>query len=54
MFFLADLLFAVNDIDIASYPDDNTPFMIADNVDDLIASLEQASNVLFELFKNDL
>ena len=28
--------------------------MIADNVDDLITSLEQASNGLFEWFKNNL
>ena len=31
-----------------------TPYMIADNVDDLITSLEQASNGLFEWFKNNL
>ena len=48
------MLFTVNDIDIASYADDNTPYMIADNVDDLITSLEQASNGLFEWFKNNL
>ena len=52
--FLADLFFAVNNIDIANYVDDNTPYMIADNVDDLITSLEQASNGLFEWFKNNL
>ena len=52
--FLVDLFFTVNDIDIASYVDDNTPYMIADNVDDLITSLEQASNGLFEWFKNNL
>ena len=51
---LADLLFTVNDIDIASYADDNTPNMIADNVDDLITSLEQASNGLLEWFKNNV
>ena len=34
--------------------DDNTPYMIADNVDDLITSLEQASNALFKWFKNNL
>ena len=50
--FLADLFFTVNDIDIASYVDDNTPYMIADNVGGLITSLEQASNGLFEWLKN--
>ena len=52
--FLADLFFTVNDIDIASYVDDNTPYMIADNVGGLITSLEQASNGLFEWLKNNL
>ena len=28
--FLADLFFTVNDTDIISYADDNTPYMIAD------------------------
>ena len=52
--FLADLFFAVNDIDIASYKNDNTPYMIIDNMDDLIASLEKASNGLLEWFKNNI
>ena len=52
--FLEDLFFTVNDIDFASYADDNTPYMIADNVDGLITSLEQASNGLLEWFKNNL
>ena len=47
------MLFTVNDIDIASYADDDTPYMIADNVDDLITSLEQASDSFFEWFKNN-
>ena len=50
--FLSDLFFTVNDMDIASYVDGNTPYMIADNVDDFITSFEQASNGLFERFKN--
>ena len=48
------MFFAVNEIDIVSNADDNTPYMIADNVDDLITSLEQASNGLFEWFKSNL
>ena len=42
--FLGDLFFTVSDMDIASYVDDNTPYMIADN-------LEQASNGLFNGLK---
>ena len=41
---LTDLVFAAYDIDIASYADNNTPYMVADDVDDLITSLEQAAN----------
>ena len=52
--FLVDLFFTVNDNDIASYADKNTPYMIADNVDDLITSLEQESNGLFKWCKNNL
>ena len=52
--FLADFFFTVKDIDIACYVDDNTPYMIVNNVDDLITSREQASNGLFEWFKNNL
>ena len=52
--FFSRFVFAVYDIDITNYPDDNTPYMIADNVDDLITFLEQAPNGLFEWFKNNL
>ena len=43
--FLAEFFFAVNAIDIASNAVDNNPYMIADNVDDLI---------LFECFEKNL
>ena len=52
--FLADLFFIVNDIDIENYADDNTPYVIADNIDDLIKSLEEASTVSFQWFDNNL
>ena len=51
---VADLLCVVNDIDIASYMDDNAPYMVADNVNGIITSLEQASNALFEWFQKNL
>ena len=51
--FLADLFFIVKDIDIASYADDTTPFIVEDNIENLIASLEEASNTLFVWFKNN-
>ena len=46
MFFIADLCFTINEIAIASYADGNNPYAIANNVDDLITNLEQASNLL--------
>ena len=48
------MLFILNDVDIASYADDNTPYVIADDINGVIASLEKASKVLFEWFENNL
>ena len=46
--FFADLFFILNDAEIASYTDDNTQYVIADDVNGVVASLEKASKVLFE------
>ena len=51
--FLADLFFILNDVDIASYADDNTPYVIADDINGVITSLEQTSKALFEWFENN-
>ena len=50
--FLADLFFIHNDIDIANFPDDNTSYLSAKNVEDLIESLERPSVSLFRWFEN--
>ena len=39
---------------ICSSANHHTPYMIADNMDHLITYLDQASNGLFEWFKNNL
>ena len=52
--FLADLFFIVNSMDIANYADDNTPYATANDIDSLIASLEEASNSLFTWFDKNL
>ena len=52
--FLADLFLALKDVDIANFADDNTPFALANNIDDLIDSLEKASSSLFKWFKDNL
>ena len=52
--FLIDLFFITEDTDIASYADDNTPYVIADNKDGVIKSLEETSEILFKWFNDNL
>ena len=47
---LADLLFIISNVDIASYADDNAEYIVADIIDDLIKSLEEASTALFQFW----
>ena len=42
--FLTNPFLIVKDIDIASYADDSTLFIVQDNIENLIASLEEASS----------
>ena len=51
---MADLFSIINDVDIASYADDNITYIIADNIDDLIKSMDEASIVLCQWFNNNL
>ena len=51
---IADLFFNVFSMDIANYADDNTPYATANDIDSLIASLEEASESLFTWFDNNL
>ena len=48
------MFFILNDADTASYADDNTPYVIADDINGVITSLEKASKTLFEWFENNL
>ena len=43
----------VKDIDIANYADDSTPFILENNINSIIESLEQISDALFNWFKNN-
>ena len=45
--FMCDLFFIVNEIDFASYADDNTPFVSGDRLDDVLVSLENAFRLVF-------
>ena len=51
--FLADLFFVVIGKIIASCADDSTPFIKENNIDNVIASLEQVFDALFNSFKNN-
>ena len=51
--FLADLFFIINDINIANYADVNVPYIIADNIVNLIKSFEEASTALFQWFDDN-
>ena len=51
---LNDLFFAIGNRGIASYADNNTPYIAVDNIDDLIKSLEEALAALFQWFDNNL
>ena len=52
--FLAERFFIISNINIASYADDNTPYIAVDYIDDLIKSLEEASTALFQWFDDNL
>ena len=51
--FMADLFFVMKDVDIASYADDTTPFIVENDIDKTITSLEEVSKTLFDWFKNN-
>ena len=44
----------MDDMDIANYADDNTPYVTADDIDWGTASLENASNIFFKWFTYNL
>ena len=52
--YLIDLLFVIEDTDIASYADDITPYIIDDTVEGVIKSLEEVSKKLFKWFDDNL
>ena len=43
----------VNDRDIVSYTDDNTPYASSNNLDAVINKLEESNNNLFQWFRNN-
>ena len=51
--FLCDLFFVMNNVDFASYADDNTPFFVGKDLDDVISKLQNASKTLFQWFNDN-
>ena len=51
--FLCDLFLIVKETSFASYADDNTPYVRAENLDKIIKSLEKVSIKLFQWFSDD-
>ena len=48
--FLCDLLLFVEEADVMSYADNNTPYICSENVDVTLEKLEEVEKVLFEWF----
>ena len=46
--YMCDAFYIIEDIDIANFADDTTPYTSADNIDSIINILENKSKVLFE------
>ena len=51
--FLCDFFLIVKETSFASYADDNTPYVRAENLDKIIKSLEKVSIKLFQWFSDD-
>ena len=45
--FLCDLFLIMNNTELASYADDNTPYAVGNNIEELIVKLQNASKTLF-------
>ena len=51
--FLSDLFLLTKDVDITSCPDDNTPYIVGDNMDYVITALQNAAASLFKCFSEN-
>ena len=45
-------LITMSQYDIANYADDNTPYVSDRNIEEVVASLEEVSEVIFQWFRN--
>ena len=51
--FSCDMFLFCNDIDFASYADDNTPYYIGKAPEEVISQLEKSSKSIFQWFENN-
>ena len=51
--YISDMFYDIDKYDIASYADDNTPYISDFNLEEVIQKLELTTNNLFEWFKNN-
>ena len=51
--FLCDLFLIMENIDIASYADDNTPYTTGNSMEEVIQKLENAAKTLFQWFSDN-
>ena len=51
--FLCDLFLIIENIDIASYVDDNTPCTTGNSIEEVIQKLENAAKTLFQWFSDN-
>ena len=51
--FLCDLFLIMENIDIASYADDNTPYTTGNSIEEVIQKLENAAKTLFQGFSDN-
>ena len=45
---LCDLFITASHYDIANYADDNTPYVSGKNIEEVVASLEDVSEIIFQ------
>ena len=51
--FLCDLFLIIENIDIVSYADDNTPYTTGNSIEEVIQKLENAAKTLFQWFSDN-
>ena len=51
--FLSDLFLIMNNTELASYADDNTPYAVENNIEELIVKLQNASERHFQWFSDN-